>query len=237
MLDIRQQKGKWSQRGSVDRAGHVWHDIEELLKRFVSSTPPRSSSWPPDINELVEALSEPVFRMARTILWKSRNPDADAEEAVQTWLAKMLEKFPFDYNFARPVFCYAYPMFLHVCADIGRQHARHDGCPPPMDIASCDVGPTEQAELSELRSIVDAGLKALPEDRRQALREKYWLGHRSRQAADRMGIKVGSYNRKTHEGRQKMRGYMMQWPELCRPFQASQSARQPAITLRGNPKD
>lgn len=115
MPDRRQRNVGDNERPGNDRAQIVgpFKNHEPILMLFVWSTLLWEGPRCPDVNQLAGALYCVAYRLARRIFaGRSKNPIADAEEAAQTWLVKMMVNFPRHHDWRRPIHPYAYKMLL-----------------------------------------------------------------------------------------------------------------------------
>ena len=114
-----------------------------------------------------------------------KNP-ADAEEAAQEAFLSAWQGLPFfrgDASFST----WLYRLASNACVDLLRREGRHRSAAGPsltdeeaaIDAADDAPSPQEQAERSELREQIEAGLQALTPDHRQVLilREMHQLSY------------------------------------------------------------
>lgn len=224
-----------------NRKMHPWRHLEPLLLLFAWMAVQASSTRPIECNEVAKALHAAARATAIGILRRrgSRNPFADADEAAQTWITKMLDGALDRFDFRHRLYPYAYKILKNICVDMGRRATRHHAVPLPVDLSGrSDEEPCRKAERNEIRGLVRRAVRTLPARKRQAVLAKYWLGYRSRHAARRLNIAVGSYNREMLEARQRVRTDLVRWSERCRPYGLRRSPRTSKTALeRLNPND
>jgi RNA polymerase sigma factor (sigma-70 family) len=172
------------------------------------------------LDELFKALYDRLLRTAVQVFTGrgSKNPEEDAKEAVQDWIVKMLDGSIAGYKCRTPFYVYAYTILVNGCLTIGRKTVRHWAASLPLDLAASADELAKSAELNEVCLILRGEMRRLPRRERRALIAKYWLNEKSKTAAARLGETEGTFNRLTHQGRERLRGRLAGWPELCRPF-------------------
>lgn len=199
---------------------HPWLDLEPILLLLHWSILNRKGVRPPDPQEFLDVLSGRFCSTAFSILKRhgATNPAIEAHDAAQEFAIKWLNGAMANYNCRQALHRFAYKVFKNLCIDIARHSTRNSAECLPVDLFSRSDEPSQEAERNELRRIVRRGVGKLPRRKRRAIIAKYWLGYSSRAAADRINMHVGSYNRENFESRDELRGRLIQWPEVCRPF-------------------
>lgn len=215
----RSAAGKQRATSGASKA-HPWSVLDATLLLLLWSILQQGAARPPDLEELFKALYDRLFWTAVQVFQGrgSKNPEEDAHEAVQEWILKMLDGSIAGYNFRTPFYVYAYTILVNACLTIGRKTVRHHADPLPVDLASRadEAGPA--AERNEASLILRGETRTLPMRERRALIAKYWLDEKTKTAAARLGVTESTFNRLTHQGRERLRGRLAQWPGLCRPF-------------------
>ncbi len=216
----REAAAKFRKSRSDAGSLHPWSVLDAALLLLHWSILQQGTARPPDLEELFKALYDRLFWTAVQVFkgHGSKNPEEDAGEAVQDWIVKMLDGSIAGYNFRTPFYVYAYTILLNACLSVGRKTVRHHADPLPLDLASRadEAGPA--AERNEASSILRGETRTLPMRERRALIAKYWLDEKTKTAAARLGVTESTFNRLTHQGRERLRGRLAQWPGLCRPF-------------------
>lgn len=86
--------------------------------------------------------------------------------------------------------------------------------PSALDIPSNDPSPEDQAERSELRDAIQAGLDTLQEDQRLAVLLVDVNGLSYEEASESMGCSLGTVKSRVSRGRGGLRDYLRQTGEL-----------------------
>ena len=145
-----------------------------------------------------------------------KNP-ADAEEAAQEAFLSAWQGLPFfrgDASFST----WLYRLASNACVDLLRREGRRQSAAGPslndeearVDVPDPAPSPQEQAERSELRQQIEAGLQALTPDHRQVLilREMHQLSYD--EIAQVLDVDVGTVKSRINRGRKQLRNFLLQ---------------------------
>jgi len=86
--------------------------------------------------------------------------------------------------------------------------------PPPPLIQQASKGPLQQTMRRELRDVIHRGLQTLPADQRIAVVLVDIQGFDYREAAEAMGVAVGTVKSRLSRARAKLRGFLLSQQEL-----------------------
>ena len=144
-----------------------------------------------------------------------RNP-ADAEEAAQEAFLAAWQGLPFfrgDASFST----WLYRLASNACVDLLRREGRRQSAAGPslndeevqLEVPDTAPSPQEQAERSELRQQIEAGLQALTPDHRQVLllREMHQLSYD--EIAQTLDVDVGTVKSRINRGRKQLRNFLL----------------------------
>ena len=142
------------------------------------------------------------------------NPEDAAEAAQEAFLAAWqgLKNFRGDSSFST----WLYRLSSNACVDLLRREGRRqaavslDGEDLNLDIPSPIPSPQEEAERRELREQIEAGLRALPPEYRQALilREIHQLSYQ--EIGEALGLDIGTVKSRISRGRKRLQKYLME---------------------------
>ena len=144
-----------------------------------------------------------------------KNP-ADAEEAAQEAFLSAWQGLPFfrgDASFST----WLYRLASNACVDLLRREGRRQSAAGPslndeevqLEVPDTAPSPQEQAERSELRQQIEAGLQALTPDHRQVLllREMHQLSYD--EIAQTLDVDVGTVKSSINRGRKQLRNFLL----------------------------
>ena len=144
-----------------------------------------------------------------------KNP-ADAEEAAQEAFLSAWQGLPFfrgDASFST----WLYRLASNACVDLLRREGRRQSAAGPslndeevqLEVPDTAPSPQEQAERSELRQQIEAGLQALTPDHRQVLllREMHQLSYD--EIAQTQDVDVGTVKSRINRGRKQLRNFLL----------------------------
>ena len=144
-----------------------------------------------------------------------KNP-ADAEEAAQEAFLSAWQGLPFfrrDASFST----WLYRLASNACVDLLRREGRRQSAAGPslndeevqLEVPDTAPSPQEQAERSELRQQIEAGLQALTPDHRQVLllREMHQLSYD--EIAQTLDVDVGTVKSRINRGRKQLRNFLL----------------------------
>jgi RNA polymerase sigma-70 factor (ECF subfamily) len=83
-----------------------------------------------------------------------------------------------------------------------------------LDVPDEAVSVESSAETLELGALLQEALNSLPFDQRQAIVMVDYFGFRYEEAAQTLGASVGTIKSRIHRGRERLRDYIRQHPEL-----------------------
>ena len=144
-----------------------------------------------------------------------KNP-ADAEEAAQEAFLSAWQGLPFfrgDASFST----WLYRLASNACVDLLRREGRRQSAAGPslndeevqLEVPDTAPSPQEQAERSELRQQIEAGLQALTPDHRQVLilREMHQLSYD--EISQVLDVDVGTVKSRINRGRKQLRNFLL----------------------------
>jgi len=142
---------------------------------------------------------------------------SDAEEAAQeAFLAAWqgLPSFRGDASFST----WLYRLASNACVDLLRRENRHRDAAGPslndeelnIDVTDAAPTPQEAAERAELRSQIEAGLAALPEEYRSVLVLREIHQRSYDEIADILTLDVGTVKSRISRGRKKLRNFLVE---------------------------
>lgn len=162
---------------------------------------------------LVRAYEKRVFALT---LRMCGNPEDAAEAAQETFLAvwQGLKFFREEASFST----WLYRLASNACVDLLRREGRRrDTAGPSLDdeelnLDAADAAPTPQeaVEQKELRSQIEAGLRALPPEYRQVLilREMHQLSYG--EIAEALSLDMGTVKSRISRGRKRLRKFLLE---------------------------
>lgn len=163
--------------------------------------------------QLVRLYEKRIFALT---LRMCKNPEDAAEAAQEAFLAAWqgLRFFRGDANFST----WLYRLASNACVDLLRREGRHRAAAGPslddgaLNLEAPDhaLSPQEQAERSELRAQIEAGLAALPPDHRQVLilREIHQLTYD--EIAGVLSLDLGTVKSRISRGRKQLRKILLE---------------------------
>ena len=162
--------------------------------------------------QLVRLYEKRVYALA---LRMCKNPDDAAEAAQEAFLAAWqgLRFFRGESSFST----WLYRLASNACVDLLRQEGRRQSAAGPslndeearVDVPDPAPSPQEQAERSELREQIEAGLQALTPDHRQVLilREMHQLSYD--EISQVLDVDVGTVKSRINRGRKQLRNFLL----------------------------
>ena len=160
-----------------------------------------------------------------------KNP-ADAEEAAQEAFLSAWQGLPFfrgDASFST----WLYRLASNACVDLLRREGRRQSAAGPslndeevqLEVPDTAPSPQEQAERSELRQQIEAGLQALTPDHRQVLllREMHQLSYD--EIAQTLDVDVGTVKSRINRGRKQLRNFLLRSGNFSPPPASKKAER------------
>ena len=161
-----------------------------------------------------------------------KNP-ADAEEAAQEAFLSAWQGLPFfrgDASFST----WLYRLASNACVDLLRREGRRQSAAGPslndeearVDVPDPAPSPQEQAERSELREQIEAGLQALTPDHRQVLilREMHQLSYD--EIAQTLDVDVGTVKSRINRGRKQLRNFLLRSGNFSPPPASKEAGKE-----------
>ena len=161
-----------------------------------------------------------------------KNP-ADAEEAAQEAFLSAWQGLPFfrgDASFST----WLYRLASNACVDLLRREGRHRSAAGPslndeevqLEVPDTAPSPQEQAERSELRQQIEAGLQALTPDHRQVLllREMHQLSYD--EIAQTLDVDVGTVKSRINRGRKQLRNFLLRSGNFSPPPASKEAGKE-----------
>ena len=161
-----------------------------------------------------------------------KNP-ADAEEAAQEAFLSAWQGLPFfrgDASFST----WLYRLASNACVDLLRREGRRQSAAGPslndeevqLEVPDTAPSPQEQAERSELRQQIEAGLQALTPDHRQVLllREMHQLSYD--EIAQTLDVDVGTVKSRINRGRKQLRNFLLRSRNFSPPPASKEAGKE-----------
>lgn len=148
------------------------------------------------VRELYREFARPMFAVAFNTL---RNPGLAEEAVQQAFLQAWRAAASFDPR--RSIAPWLYTITRRVAIDIyrrERRHANHDGL--EHDVAELPPGFETAWTVWEVRKALDE----MPSDERAVLEATHFLGLTHDQAAERLGVPVGTIKSRSHRAHRRM---------------------------------
>ena len=161
-----------------------------------------------------------------------KNP-ADAEEAAQEAFLSAWQGLPFfrgDASFST----WLYRLASNACVDLLRREGRRQSAAGPslndeevqLEVPDTAPSPQEQAERSELRQQIEAGLQALTPDHRQVLilREMHQLSYD--EISQVLDVDVGTVKSRINRGRKQLRNFLLRSGNFSPPPASKEAGKE-----------
>ena len=158
------------------------------------------------------------------------NP-ADAEEAAQEAFLAAWQGLPFfrgDSSFST----WLYRLASNACVDVLRREGRHqaaaslDDEDAAIDLPDHSLSPHDEAERSELRRQIEAGLAALPPDYRQVLILRELHQRSYDEIADILSLDLGTVKSRINRGRKRLRKILLESGNFSAPPASKESEKE-----------
>lgn len=162
--------------------------------------------------QLVRLYEKRVFALT---LRMCKKPEDAAEAAQEAFLAAWqgLRFFRGESSFST----WLYRLASNASVDLLRREGRHRAAAGPslddaelnLDVPAPAASPQEQAERSELREQIEAGLAALPPDYRQVLILREIHQRTYDEIADILSLDLGTVKSRISRGRKQLRNFLL----------------------------
>ena len=179
--------------------------------------------------QLVRLYEKRVFALT---LRMCRNPEDAAEAAQEAFLSAWqgLAFFRGESSFAT----WLYRLASNACVDLLRREGRRQSAAGPslndeevqLEVPDTAPSPQEQAERSELRQQIEAGLQALTPDHRQVLllREMHQLSYD--EIAQTLDVDVGTVKSRINRGRKQLRNFLLRSGNFSPPPASKEAGKE-----------
>lgn len=168
---------------------------------------------PDAFEHLVRAYEKRVLALTARMC---RN-QSDAEEAAQEAFLAAWQGLPFfrgDSSFST----WLYRLASNACVDLLRREGRHRDSAGPslndedlnLDLPADALSPQEEAERTELREQIEAGLAALPGEYRQVLILRELHQQSYDEISEILSLDVGTVKSRINRGRKKLRKILLE---------------------------
>ena len=161
-----------------------------------------------------------------------KNP-ADAEEAAQEAFLAAWQGLAF-FRGESSFSTWLYRLASNACVDVLRREGRHRSAAGPslndeevqLEVPDTAPSPQEQAERSELRQQIEAGLQALTPDHRQVLllREMHQLSYD--EIAQTLDVDVGTVKSRINRGRKQLRNFLLRSGNFSPPPASKEAGKE-----------
>lgn len=176
--------------------------------------------------ELVRLYERRVFALTSRMC---PTPEDAAEAAQDAFLAAWqgLPSFRGEASFST----WLYRLTLNACTDLLRRESRRrseaslDDAAAGMDLIDPAPSPQEAAERTELRELIEAGLRALSPEHRQVLilRELHQLSYE--EIAQALSLDLGTVKSRISRGRRQLSVFLTKQGNLSRPVSSKEAER------------
>ena len=179
--------------------------------------------------QLVRLYEKRVFALT---LRMCRNPEDAAEASQEAFLSAWqgLAFFRGESSFAT----WLYRLASNACVDLLRREGRRQNAAGPslndeearVEVRDPAPSPQEQAERSELREQIEAGLQALTPDHRQVLilREMHQLSYD--EIAQVLDVDVGTVKSRINRGRKQLRNFLLRSGNFLSPPASKEAGKE-----------
>jgi len=162
---------------------------------------------------LIHLYEKKVFALTRRLC---ANPD-DAQEAAQEAFLAAWQGLPFfrgESSFAT----WLYRLTSNACMDLLRKEQRHQSAAGPslddeeveLPVAAATGDPHAEAERTELKAAIEAGLRALPPEYRAVLLLREIHQRSYDEIADILDIDLGTVKSRINRGRKQLRKFLLE---------------------------
>ena len=178
---------------------------------------------------LVRAYEKRVFALTRRLC----EDPSDAEEAAQDAFLAVWQGLP-AFRGESSFSTWLYRLASNACVDLLRREGRHQSAAGPslndeevqLEVPDTAPSPQEQAERSELRQQIEAGLQALTPDHRQVLllREMHQLSYD--EIAQTLDVDVGTVKSRINRGRKQLRNFLLRSGNFSPPPASKEAGKE-----------
>ena len=162
---------------------------------------------------LIHLYEKKVFALTRRLC---ANPD-DAQEAAQEAFLAAWQGLPFfrgESSFAT----WLYRLTSNACMDLLRKEQRHQSAAGPslddeeveLPVAAATGDPHAEAERTELKAAIEAGLRALPPEYRAVLLLREIHQRSYDEIADVLDLDLGTVKSRISRGRKQLRKFLLE---------------------------
>ena len=161
-----------------------------------------------------------------------KNP-SDAEEAAQEAFLAAWQGLPF-FRGEASFSTWLYRLASNACVDLLRREGRRQSAAGPslndeevrLEVPDTAPSPQEQAEQTELREQIEAGLQALTPDHRQVLilREMHQLSYD--EIAQTLDVDVGTVKSRINRGRKQLRNFLLRSGNFSPPPASKEAGKE-----------
>ena len=179
--------------------------------------------------QLVQLYEKRVYALT---LRMCKNP-ADAEEAAQEAFLAAWQGLAF-FRGESSFSTWLYRLASNACVDLLRREGRRQSAAGPslndeevqLEVPDTAPSPQEQAERSELRQQIEAGLQALTPDHRQVLllREMHQLSYD--EIAQTLDVDVGTVKSRINRGRKQLRNFLLRSGNFSPPPASKEAGKE-----------
>jgi RNA polymerase sigma-70 factor (ECF subfamily) len=173
---------------------------ESLLRRWMKEAQAGDVA---SFEQLLRAHETLVLRVAQRLLI-DRDEAQDAAQEVFLRLHRSLHKFDGE----RPLRPWLYRTTVNICHDIRRKSRRLVSLEAAFDAAAPEPSPHAQLAASERRTLVERGLRTIPERERDAIVLRDLEGLETAEVAEMLGTNESTIRSQISKGRLKLRHFV-----------------------------
>lgn len=199
--------GQHQHRAGRRPAGHPFEPLEDDFQTLYRAWQSPADLDAPHVRAAIRSIERACLALAYRIFEspRFRGLACDPRDAVQTFFVVLWTKGWGKYQSDRPLYRYLYPMFAHVCADMGRYGQRRRATEFDERL------PVERkhhqrrdVETEECRAQVRAAVDALPSHLKAAVTYWHLQGRSAEEAAALCGVTRKKLNAMTFRARAKL---------------------------------
>jgi RNA polymerase sigma-70 factor (ECF subfamily) len=165
--------------------------------------------------QLVQRHSDPVFRLAVSILGREFIPEAeDVAQEVFLKVHHALESFRGEAEFSSWIYRITFNQAVNLKARV-RFRKPHADETALYGAVTAEPSPYSQAETAQRDRALAESIQSLPEVYQSALRLYYWLGAETAEVADLLGVPANTAKSYLHRARQLLHGMLKQRGYSC----------------------
>jgi RNA polymerase sigma factor (sigma-70 family) len=207
--------GQHQDRASRRPQGHPFQPLEEHFQTLYRAWQSPAELDAPHVRAAIRSIESACLALAYRIFEspRFRGLACDPRDAVQTFFAVLWTKGWRKCRADRPLYRYLYPMFAHVCADMGRYGKRRRATEfdEQLPVERYKHSQRRDVETEECRAQVRAAVNALPSHLKTAVIYRHLQGHSAEEAAALCGVTRQKLNAMTFRARAKLEAMLAKY--------------------------